>query len=207
MHHIGAESILDFRDGKLSEVEAARVHRHIVTCGRCAKTFAQTNSLLQKLSRAQEAEIPDAVLARAFRIFKPLKRRSAATLDIVYRVASLVFDSWTRAGVAGMRGGSGARQLSMKADEFDLHLGVAYDEDSTSVRGQLLARRQSGFGSPFSVLLVGNDGDTLDAAVANEFGEFAFERKSFEGATFSIRLKEGAAVRAFTFQLPAGDRA
>lgn len=105
-----------------------------------------------------------------------------------------------------MRGVSGARQLSMKADEFDLHLGVAYDHELTSVRGQLLARRQSGFGSPFSVLLVGNDGDTLDAAVANEFGEFTFERKSFEGATFSIRLREGAAVRAITFQLPAGDR-
>jgi hypothetical protein len=209
MHHIGAESILDFRDGKLSEAEAARVHRHIVTCGTCAKKFAQADSLLQKLSRVQRAEIPDDVLKRAFGIFQPLKRRSTAILNIVDRVASLVFDSWTGAGVAGMRGGwgSGARQLSMKADEFDLHLGVAYDEESTGVRGQLLARRQSGFNPAFSVLLIGNDGDTLGAAVANEFGEFAFERQSFEGATFSIRLKEGAAVRAITFQLPAGDRA
>ena len=206
MRHIGPESILDFRDGRLSDAEAARVHHHVMTCATCSKTFAQTNSLLQRLSRAQGAEIPDHVLSRAFGLFQPLRRRSTPIRDIVERVASLVFDSWTRAGVAGMRGNSGARQLSMKADEFDLHLGVAQDNDSTSVRGQLLARRQSGFGSPFCVVVIDDNGDTLDAAVANEFGEFAFERKSFEGATFSIRLREGAAVRAITFQLPAEDR-
>lgn len=203
MRHIGAESILDLRDGKLSKTEAARVRAHIVRCRMCSETFAQTSSLLELLSRSHEAEIPDQVLTRAFGMFQRVRRRSTAVVDIADAVASLVLDSWSNAGVVGMRGGSDARQLSMTAEEFDLHLSVAYESDSTKLRGQLLARGQNGFVSAFCVLLVGSGGDTLDAAIANEFGEFTFARKSFEGAMFSIRLREGAAVRAITFQLPA----
>jgi hypothetical protein len=150
----------------------------------------------------QAVEIPDAVLTRAFRLFQRLRRRPTATVGIVDSAASLVFDSRTNVGVVGIRGASDPRQLSLTAGEFDLHLGVAHDRGSTSVRGQLLARGQSGFVSPFCVLLVGDNRDTLDAAIANEFGEFTFERKSFAGTTFSIRLREGTAIKAIAFQLP-----
>lgn len=201
--HLDYEQLLDFLDGEASAETAEEIRTHLTECAPCAAATGKLSAIIAVLSQAPLIHAPPAVLETAFAIFEAYAQRRPPR--IIQSTASLVFDSWTAPALAGFRGTPPVRQLAMAADEFDLHLSVNESDAGTVIRGQLLARCEVGFIDQFDVVLMGDDAIVLDAAIANEFGEFQFH--TTEAATrLSIQFKEGTMIRKIFCSLPKENR-
>ncbi|HSU88603.1 MAG TPA: hypothetical protein VLL56_07190 [Terriglobia bacterium] len=89
-------------------------------------------------------------------------------------MASLIFDSFLDPALAGARGTSvSARQLVMRAEEFDIHIKIWGDPDHRQMLGQLLPRSGARFVEAARFHLLQN-GERLETASVDETGEFHF---------------------------------
>ena len=99
----GFERLIDFLDDRLDDPEAARIAAHLLTnCDACDETC---NWYLQVKSIAASDDLsapPSWVFKRAVRIFETSRgpRRAAR---VGHAIASLVFDSFARQSLAGVR--------------------------------------------------------------------------------------------------------
>jgi hypothetical protein len=86
----------------------------------------------------------------------------------------ITFDSFLEPALAGVRGASGAaRQLVMRAGEFDIHIKIWGEPEHRQMLGQVLCRSGGAFVQSASLHLI-QHGDKLETATADETGEFHF---------------------------------
>src|SRR5262252_4593556 len=88
-------------------------------------------------------------------------------------IASTTFDSFTQTVFAGARGTDSARQLVMRAAEFDIHIKISGKPEAVTLLGQILTREQNEFVNSASAHLLRNE-ERLETAKLNTFGEFEF---------------------------------
>ncbi len=88
-------------------------------------------------------------------------------------IASRTFDSFTQPVFAGARGTDSARQLVMRAAEFDIHIKISGKPEASTLLGQILTLEQNAFVNSASAHLLRNE-ERLGSVNLNTFGEFEF---------------------------------
>src|SRR4051812_1789083 len=120
--HMSTEQALDLGDGRLEPAEAAFWKNHISTCSTCMQDLADWRNLGMNLRRSHLENAPPKDLQRALDIFAP-----SGTVGSKFRqvLAGIIFDSFQQPAFAGARGGApSARQLVLRAEEFDIHVKI-----------------------------------------------------------------------------------
>lgn len=162
--HLSFERLVDLVEGRLSPAELDQALDHLAGCARCAgeKTWLEQVISLMRTDTSEDA--PPAVITRARRLFQP---RAVPVPTGRRRIAALLqFDSLQRPLALGVRSGQpAARQLLLKAENFDLDVRITPTRAAWQVAGQVLGLEASG--------QVELQGDTATVqADLNDLGEF-----------------------------------
>src|SRR5262249_21099973 len=191
------ERLVDFVDSRLEEREAARVEAHLASgCGVCGETTSWYERVRHTVESDDSVAPPSWVFKRAVRIFDAPKRRSPGLTErIGHAIASLVFDSFARPALVGVRSTETAnRQLLYRADDYSIDLQISGLEHSNAdVMGQILKERGEGFESVCGLKLeLARHDDVIVSVVTNDIGEFKLT--GIEQGVYELRvaLSEGS---------------
>ena len=88
-------------------------------------------------------------------------------------VAAILFDSLTQP-FADARGATDARQVVMRAEEFDIHLKISANPSQHQIVGQVFARDETQFLSRVRLHLLLN-GEPFKTTWSDNFGQFQFD--------------------------------
>ena len=88
-------------------------------------------------------------------------------------VATILFDSLTQP-FADARGATDARQVVMRAEEFDIHLKISTNPSQHQIIGQVFARDEKRFLSTIGLQLLLN-GKLFKTTWSDNFGQFQFD--------------------------------
>jgi len=171
--HLNTEATLDFVEGRLNKEEEAFWKKHMEICSDCVRNVQEWTQLRMDLRRTDLVSAPERDLQNVYEILEPGTGSEPAAPRST--LATIVFDSFLQPALAGARGGSGpaARQLVMRAEEFDIHLKIWGDQNHRQLMGQLLPRKGMGFVSAARFHLLRN-GQRLESTGTDEMGEFRF---------------------------------
>jgi hypothetical protein len=179
----GFERLIDYLDGRLSAEEAGPVDTHLSSgCTKCAADRLWYERLRAVAAADDSVEPPSWVVKRAIRLFENRPGRESATSRLVGAIASLVFDSFARPALAGVRSTETTnRQLLYSADPYSVDLQItASDQPRTDLVGQVLHKEDTSFesvaGLPLHLI---REGETLRSTATNRNGEFVIEAVDF----------------------------
>lgn len=201
MIHVDTNSMLNILEDQCSPAEEERVREHLARCRQCDEKFREIATIVDALSLPPLEKAPADTIQRAFAIIE--RDRPPRRAPVIETVAALLFDSWSQSAMTGLRGHSDSRQLSMSADELDVHLAITYDDGRVNIHGQLLVREDESFPGEFDAFLVDHSGTQFEGHTANEFGEFTFEQPSYRATNIILQLQDGRTIRC---QLPRENR-
>ena len=88
-------------------------------------------------------------------------------------VAGIVFDSLTQP-FTDTRGATDARQVLLRAEEFDIHLKISANPSQNQIVGQVFARNETQFLSRVRLHLLLN-GKPFKTTWSDNFGQFQFD--------------------------------
>jgi anti-sigma factor RsiW len=180
--HLSFERLVDLVEGRLSPAEQDQALDHLAACARCAaeKTWLEQVIGLMRSDTSEDA--PPAVITRARRLFQS---RTAPTPTERRRISALLqFDSLQRPLALGVRSGQpAARQLLLKAENFDLDVRITPIRAAWQVSGQILGLETSG-----QVELQSET--TTVRAELNNLGEFTLPPVPAGSYNFLLRLAD-----------------
>jgi len=189
------ESLVDFMDKRLEKRDAARVAAHLATgCGVCGET---TNwyERVRLTAKADDSTAPPSwVLKRAVRIFDKERTSPRLIQRIGDAIAALVFDSFARPAIVGVRSTETAnRQLLYRANEYSIDLQVtALEPSSADLMGQILREGGEDFDSVCGLKLeLARAGNVIASAVTNDIGEFKVSGIEHGVYDLQVELSEG----------------
>ena len=171
--HLTTSIALDLIEKRLAKDDEELWKRHMEGCPRCTQEAFRWEQLGKALNRSYLQSAPAQDLLNVLRIFPPAKDDAKFSVRSIF--ASIVFDSFMQPAMAGVRGAAApsARQIVLRAEEFDIHLKIWGDRDRRQMLGQLLRRDGNDFVQSARLQLL--QGDTaLASFAADETGEFHF---------------------------------
>jgi len=197
--HLTNEDALDLVEGRSNREQEMNWARHMETCNACAREFAAWRQLSVDLKRSHLLSAPDQDLRNVISVFQPQSARLDSTIRTI--IASIVFDSFLQPALGGARGSasSSARQLVMRAEEFDIHIKIWGDRDGKQMLGQLLPRHGKGFAGSARFHLVRN-GERVESTTTDETGEFRFTDVPEGDLSLQIDLPNLTVVGALNVQ-------
>jgi hypothetical protein len=170
--HLSSETALDFIDGRLAKDEETFWRKHMEICNQCTEDLGLWRQLGTDLKRPHLKSVPADVLNKVTEFFPYRRDESQFSLRSV--IATLIFDSFRQPALAGARGvAASARQLVMRAEEFDIHIKVWGEPDHRQILGQLLPRSGRNFLRVARFHLLRN-GERVESTAVDEIGEFHF---------------------------------
>ena len=190
------ERLIDFLDKRLEEPEAARVASHLATsCATCAET-TDWYERVRVVARSDDSVVPPSwVFKRALRIFDTQRHRPGLTERIGQAIATLVFDSFARPALAGVRSTETAnRQLLYRAGDYSVDLQIAPSEHAhIDLIGQVLKENEASFESVSGLKLdIALAGKILFSTVTDEMGEFKVSGIEPGVYDLQVKLSEGS---------------
>lgn len=169
--HLSPETALDLIEGRLTTEKRNFWNNHLQSCDGCTRDVGQWRELGKDLKRSHLKSAPQRDLENAILIF-PQPDAGQSKLRRV--LAALVFDSSLQPAMAGARGGAAAaRQLVLRAEEFDIHVKIWGEPEHKQLLGQLLPRSAERFVRVARFHLLRN-GERLETTAIDETGEFHF---------------------------------
>jgi hypothetical protein len=171
--HLNAEVALDLVEGRLDQKQQSFWKQHIEICKDCAQDVERWQHFKAELKGTHLESAPEEDLNNAIQVFQPpAGERSSAFRSVV---AAIVFDSFLQPAMAGVRGTSAlqARQVVMRADDFDIHVKIWGDQDRRQMIGQLLPRESQDVVPAARFHLLRN-GEKIESTTTDEIGEFSF---------------------------------
>jgi hypothetical protein len=185
------ERLVDFLDERLEEPEAARVASHLSTnCAACAETTGWYQRVRVVTASDDSIAPPSWVFRRALRIFDAQPHRPGLTERIGQAIASLVFDSFARPALVGVRSTETSnRQLLYRAGDYSVDLQIAPSEHAhADLIGQVLKEGEPSFESVSGLKLdIKRSGETLFSAVTDQMGEFKVN--GIEQGMYDLRVE------------------
>jgi hypothetical protein len=185
------ETLLDYREGRLSGEEAAQVRTHLeMGCASCERALADLFRLQEAFAVSELEHAPKAALKKAFALFAS---RQPATNPLQW-IAQLIFDSRNAASPSFARGeAEDASQRLYRVEGFDVEVWEERGNAQTSyLIGQVLIRESGEMVTPEAVTLVTGEGTTQTAR--QDGGEFHFAEMLVGTYQISIRLPQGEIV-------------
>lgn len=184
------EQVIDYLDGKLPPADAARVNAHLAgDCAACAETRAWYEHVCALAASDDSVAPPSWVFKRAVRIFDTA-RRPKMVERIGEAIARLVFDSFARPQLAGIRSTETAnRQLLYRAADYSIDLQVApASEARADLVGQVLREGEETFESVAHLwLTVARGSEPFYSTVTDERGEFKINGMTY--GTYDLRIE------------------
>ncbi|HKP85126.1 MAG TPA: hypothetical protein VJZ26_03455 [Blastocatellia bacterium] len=190
------EQLIDYLDNRLPEKESARVAAHLSkNCQSCAETRAWYEQVRVLAASDESIEPPSWVFKRAVRIFQTQRNRPSLVERIGQTVASLVFDSFARPALVGVRSTETTnRQLLYRAGSYSIDLQVAPTEQARAdLIGQVLKEGETTFESVAGLnLKITAGGEPVRSTVTDEMGEFKISGVDYGTYDLLIELPEGS---------------
>ena len=190
------ERLVDFLDKRLEEAEAATVATHLSTsCAVCAETVGWYERVRVIAASDDSIEPPSWVLKRAVRVFDTQRPRARLTERIGQAIASLVFDSFARPPLAGVRSTETSnRQLLYRAGDYSVDIQIAPAEHANAdLIGQVLKEGEPSFESVSGLKLdIARSGRVVFSAVTDEMGEFKVNGIELGVYDLRVQLPEGS---------------
>jgi hypothetical protein len=190
----GFEPVIDYLDGKLTPAETERVAAHLASdCAACAETRAWYERVRAVAASDDTVAPPAWVFKQAVRIFDTARRPRLAE-RIGQAIATLVFDSFARPQLAGIRSTETAnRQLLYRAGDYSIDLQVAPStEASGDLIGQVLREGEATFESVANLPLeIARGNQLFYATVTDEMGEFKISDVDYGIYDLRIELADG----------------
>ena len=166
---ISFESLVDYREGRAAPAVAERIAAHLAAdCAHCRPTLAWLAQTTPQIHAAQQMQVPQAALNRAYNLFR---ERMPAPAPSRWQ-ALFQFDSRSSPAFAGARGqAAGAFQLRFGTAQHDITL---FQEPVTGgkwyVIGQVIPNTGDAVIVPQEITLTGPDGAAQTfAPQADEF--------------------------------------
>ena len=170
--HLNSEVVLDLLDGRIDSSQMPDLNAHIEQCSSCGRQLDEWRTIHSMLGRPHLASAPAQLLRLADSIFEPTP--SPVREGIRKVVAAVVFDSFTQPAFAGVRGAAEARQVVLRAEDFDVHVKISGDPGQQQLIGQIFPRNESRFVDNAQLQLL-KDGERVGLTVVDQFGGFQFE--------------------------------
>jgi putative zinc finger protein len=190
------EQLVDYLDNRLTEAESARVRAHLATdCQTCTETRAWYEGVRAIAASDESIEPPTWVLKRAVRIFETQHNRPRLVERIGQAVASLVFDSFARPAVSGVRSTETTnRQLLYRAGDYSIDLQVApSDQSRADLIGQVLREGETTFESVSGLRLeIARGGEKTYSTLTDAMGEFKISGMDCGTYDLRVELSEGS---------------
>ena len=118
-------------------------------------------------------------------------------------VATILFDSLTQP-FADARGATDARQVVMRAEEFDIHLKISTNPSQHQIIGQVFARDEKRFLSTIGLQLLLN-GKLFKTTWSDNFGQFQFDEVPEGVVRLQLDLPRLSVVSEITIADSRGD--
>jgi len=166
--HLDSEVIVDLLEGRTEASRIPALNAHIEQCSSCSVQLEQWRRMFSLLARTHLTGAPHEVLRNAGAIFQP---DLAAQPTMRQIIASLVFDSLAQPTFAGARGGADARQMVLRAENFDIHVKILGDPRERQMIGQILARGEGALLDGAWLRLLQND-ECVGMTAIDQFGGF-----------------------------------
>jgi hypothetical protein len=190
------EQLVDYLDNRLTEAESATVSAHLATdCLSCAETRSWYDRVRGITANDESIEPPTWVLKRAVKIFGTQRDRPRLVERIGQAVASLVFDSFARPALSGIRSTETSnRQLLYRAGDYSVDLQVApSDQSRADLIGQVLREGETTFESVSGLRLeIARGGEYTYSAVTDAMGEFKIMGMDCGIYDLRVELSEGS---------------
>jgi hypothetical protein len=185
------EQLIDYLDSRLPEAEAKGVATHLAgDCSACAESRDWYQQVRMVAKTDDSVEPPTWILKRALRLFETPGHKTKLAARLGQAIASLVFDSFARPALAGVRSTEMPnRQLLYRAGDYSIDLQIAPSEGTHAVLiGQLLRESEATFESVSGLKLdIARDGNVLFSAVTDEMGEF--QVSGIEQGMYDLRVE------------------
>jgi hypothetical protein len=170
--HLSSEIALDYIEAHLPEDQKAFWDRHLALCMECTADISRWRELEIGMKRSHLRSASEESVKSAVQIISSRPGGSRSSTRSV--VAAIIFDSFLEPAPVGVRGAAaGARQLVMRAEEFDIHIKVWGDPEHRQMLGQLFPRGGTNFVESANLHLL-RHGERLETATADKTGEFHF---------------------------------
>jgi len=169
--HLTTETALDLIEGRLVKDQEIFWIQHLEVCKDCTQDVGRWRQLGIDLKRTHLKNASDQDLDKAVHLFPRRPDESSSRIRSV--LANLIFDSFLQPAFAGARGAAAARQLVMRAEEFDIHIKIWGELNHKQMLGQLLPRSGDDFVHSARFHLLRN-GERLESTAVDETGEFHF---------------------------------
>ncbi len=169
--HLTAETALDFVEGRLEKDQEDFWKHHLEDCIDCASDVHHWQELTVNLTRSHLISASEQDLVKAVHVYR---REPAEESRLRTILAAIIHDSFLEPAMAGSRGSASvARQLVMRAEEFDIHVKIWGDKDRKQMLGQVLPRNGKDFVHSARFHLLRN-GERIESTATDEAGEFHF---------------------------------
>ena len=197
--HLNTEAALDLIEGRLKEDQLTFWQEHIERCTECKQDIREWRQLGIDLKRSHLRNASDMDLDSAVQIVPAQVVEQGFSVRAV--LASIVFDSFLQPAMAGVRGASAsaARQLVMRAEEFDIHVKIWGDQNHKQMLGQLLPRKGQDFVRSARFHLLRN-GERLESTATDDLGEFHFKDVPEGDLSLQIDLPNLTVIGALNIQ-------
>ncbi|HSB11896.1 MAG TPA: hypothetical protein VLM38_20590 [Blastocatellia bacterium] len=190
------ERLIDFLDNRLQESDGAQIANHLARgCEGCAEN-RDWYQRVRGVAASDDSIAPPAwVLKRAVRVFDTARQRPRLGKRIGQAIAALVFDSFARPALAGVRSTETAnRQLLYSAGDYSVDLQIAQSEQARAdLIGQVLKEGETTFESVSGLTLnLAREGTVVFSTVTDAMGEFKIS--GMEPGVYDLRveLSEGS---------------
>jgi len=166
------ETALDFLEGRLVGGQDTFWSNHLETCKDCTQDIGRLRQLAIDLKRTHLRSASSHDLQKAIEMFPERPVGIGARIRTV--VASIIYDSFVEPALAGARGtATAARQMVIRAEEFDIHVKIWDEKNHRQMLGQLLPRSGTDFVHSARFHLLRN-GERVETASTDDVGEFHF---------------------------------
>lgn len=193
----GFEQLVDYFDGHISGQDAETIAAHLaVGCRRCGENFAWYKHVRAIAAGDDSIEPPAWVLKRALQLFDAQARPRAAE-HLGRLVASLVFDSFARPVLSGVRlAEMSNRQLLYRADKYSVDVQIVFSgQASADLIGQVLRESEYRFESVAGLSLkVIHNAQTVCSTATNAVGEFTLNAIAHGEYDLWIETGEGTII-------------
>jgi len=190
MQHVNIENIINYIDGKGSELDRSTVEAHLAACQDCLELKQEFHGLVTALREDSTFEPPAELVQWGVDLFQPVIQPETGGIRKI--IASLIFDTFDQPMLAGVRRvGAPPRQLLFRAGDVDVDVKIESMEanDRITLVGQVLSTATKFFDNT-SVKLESH-GIVRYRTKTNVVGEFSFDEVPKDTYHLSVDLPEG----------------
>jgi hypothetical protein len=194
MQHITLEDLIDYMDGKMSDVKGMTLQTHLSGCEECRKEEQEFQLLFHSVLNDASFEPPTELLQWGINLFQPVMQPQESAGQSLRRIiAALIFDTYDQPMLAGVRRvGTPPRQLLFRAGDVDVDVKIESMEanDRISLAGQVLSSAPKFY--PNTPVKLESHGIVRYRTTTNVVGEFSFDEVPKDTYHLSVDLPEGA---------------